>query len=70
MSPKHLSEFYMIEAEEAFLTSLDRLLDRVEALVKFAMYYIERHRRDDLRYLLEYNDYDLFDKIANSLFRR
>ena len=70
MSPKHLSEFYMIEAEEAFLTSLDRLLDRVETLVKFAMYYIERHCHDDLRYLHDYNGYDLFDRISKSSFRR
>ncbi|XP_058449832.1 probable asparagine--tRNA ligase, mitochondrial [Malaya genurostris] len=35
-SPIHLSEFYMLELEEAFLDSLEELSNRIESLVKSA----------------------------------
>ncbi|XP_055607226.1 probable asparagine--tRNA ligase, mitochondrial [Uranotaenia lowii] len=33
-SPIHLSEFYMLELEEAFMNSIDDLADRIESIIK------------------------------------
>lgn len=56
MSPRHLSEFLMLESEEAFLTHLPHLLDRVEVMIKFFIYYLETNCEKELNYLRKINN--------------
>lgn len=70
MSPKHLSEFYMLEAEECFLFRLDSLLDRVEALCKFLIFYIRNHCGQDLDYLLARSECPSLEQVSAHRFVR
>lgn len=69
-SPKHLSEFTMLEVEEAYLESLDELMDRVESFCKFIAYYLSTHCKDDLNVILNETKYEFFDKILNCKYKR
>lgn len=71
MSPKHLSEFLMLEVEEAFTFSLDSLLNRVESMCKFLAFYLERHCAQDLKYLRTENDeYSFGEAISSGTYAR
>ena len=71
MSPKHLSEFLMLEAEEAFIFSLDHLLDRVESMCKFFAFYLERNCHEEVQYLREQNgNYTFGEEISNGKYVR
>ena len=70
MSPKHLSEFYMLEVEECFIFDLKHLLDRVEALCKFLIFYIQTHCEYDWNHLLKHNNYDLVKQISDCRYIR
>ncbi|KAJ3043142.1 hypothetical protein HDV00_005758 [Rhizophlyctis rosea] len=56
ISTRHLAEFWMLEAEMAFITSTDQLLDFMEALVKHVAAYVRRHSREDLGFLGSFVD--------------
>ncbi|CAN8006784.1 unnamed protein product [Ixodes hexagonus] len=45
---RHLCEFYMVEAEEAFVDSLDALLNRTESLVKTSFSHIVNSSEQDV----------------------
>ena len=71
MSPKHLSEFLMLEVEEAFTFSLGALLSRVEAMCKFLAFYLERHCAEDLQYLrAENGEYGFGQAISSGTYAR
>ncbi|ORX95230.1 asparaginyl-tRNA synthetase [Basidiobolus meristosporus CBS 931.73] len=48
LTSRHLSEFWMLEAEIAFLDGLDELLDFTEACIRQTTKYIADHSSDDL----------------------
>ncbi|KAK7067705.1 hypothetical protein SK128_023428 [Halocaridina rubra] len=59
-SRRHLSEFWMVEAEEAFLkglTGFESLMNRVESLVKFSIQYLLDTQEEDLLYYWKQNDF-------------
>jgi aspartyl/asparaginyl-tRNA synthetase len=70
MQNKHLSEFTMFEAEEAFVESLDSLMDRVESICKFVTYYAAQHCKDDFKVIFDKTKSRDLDKIANSKYIR
>lgn len=71
MSPRHLSEFLMLEGEEAFLTHLPHLLDRVEVMIKFFFYYLETNCEQELSYLRRMNNnYDQWRPVSEKKFVR
>lgn len=73
LTPRHLSEFFMFEAEEANLTKLEPLLDRVETIIKFVAKYlaeVSQHKADS-QYLIErYGNASIYDKLAHSRYIR
>lgn len=54
----HLSEFYMIEAEEAFVNSIDDILRTMENLVKSLLSSAVSKCAGDIEYILNYNETD------------
>lgn len=60
----------MFEAEEAFIDSLDQIMDRVESICKFVSYYIRHNCEQDLSRVLKDTDYKYLDKISNSKYIR
>ena len=40
ISTRHLSEFYMIEAEVAFVNELEELLVLIEKMIKFSIRFV------------------------------
>lgn len=53
-SSRHLSEFYMIEAEKVFLSSeLEPLLNLVEDLYKYTVEGLLREREEDMTFYHE-----------------
>ncbi|CAG2100088.1 unnamed protein product [Medioppia subpectinata] len=70
LSRRHLSEFLMFESEEAFVESVDEVMDRVETICKFIAYYISNNCREDLKLIHKETNYKYFDKIANKRYVR
>jgi asparaginyl-tRNA synthetase len=52
LSRRHLSEFTMLEVEEAFTDELDVLMDRAEDLIRFIGQHVLEHFEKDLSFLL------------------
>lgn len=67
---KHLNEFIMFEVEEAFVESLDHLMNRVESVCKFLAYYSKNNCTDDLDVIMTKMNHKYFDKILNSKYFR
>ncbi|MDE7097398.1 MAG: asparagine--tRNA ligase, partial [Muribaculaceae bacterium] len=61
-TPRHLSEFWMIEPEMAFYEIEDNM-DLAEEFVKFCISYALEHCRDDIEFLAEHFDKDLIDRL-------
>ncbi|KAG0093283.1 Asparaginyl-tRNA synthetase [Podila epicladia] len=64
MTPRHLSEFWMLEAEIAFLDKLDHLLDFSEACLKETTRYLLETCADDIEFLSTWVDKGLKQRLT------
>ena len=61
-TPRHLSEFWIIEPEMAFYDITDNM-DLAEEFVKYCIGYALDHCRDDIEFLAEHFDKDLIERL-------
>ncbi len=61
-TPRHLSEFWMIEPEMAFYDITDNM-DLAEDFVKYCITYALDHCRDDIDFLAQMYDKDLVERL-------
>lgn len=61
-TPRHLSEFWMIEPEMAFYDITDNM-DLAEEFVKYCISYALDHCRDDIEFLAEHFDKELIKRL-------
>lgn len=61
-TPRHLSEFWMIEPEMAFYDITDNM-DLAEEFVKYCINYALEHCLDDIQFLQEMYDKDLVERL-------
>ncbi len=61
-TPRHLSEFWMIEPEMAFYDITDNM-DLAEEFVKYCIGYALDHCRDDIEFLSEHFDKGLIERL-------
>ena len=65
-TPRHLSEFWMIEPEIAFYDITDNM-DLAEEFVKYCIRYALDHCRDDIEFLAEHYDKGLVERLEGVL---
>ncbi len=61
-TPRHLSEFWMIEPEMAFYEIEDNM-DLAEEFIKYCIGYALENCRDDIEFLAEHFDKELIDRL-------
>ena len=61
-TPRHLSEFWMIEPEMAFYDITDNM-DLAEEFVKYCISYALEHCREDIEFLAEHFDKELIPRL-------
>ena len=61
-TPRHLSEFWMVEPEVAFYDIQDNM-DLAEAFIKYCVEYALNHCKDDLEFLQQMYDKDLIQRL-------
>ena len=61
-TPRHLSEFWMIEPEMAFYDITDNM-ELAEEFVKYCIQYALDHCRDDIEFLCEHFDKELISRL-------
>jgi asparaginyl-tRNA synthetase len=61
-TPRHLSEFWMIEPEMAFYEIEDNM-DLAEEFIKYCINYALEHCADDIAFLSEHFDKELVDRL-------
>ncbi len=61
-TPRHLSEFWMVEPEMAFYDIADNM-DLAEEFVKYCIRYALDHCRDDIEFLAEHFDKGLIERL-------
>jgi len=61
-TPRHLSEFWMIEPEMAFYDITDNM-DLAEEFIKYCISYALEHCKDDIDFLAKMYDEDLVDRL-------
>ena len=61
-TPRHLSEFWMIEPEMAFYEIEDNM-DLAEEFIKYCIGYALEHCKDDIDFLAEHFDKELIDRL-------
>ena len=61
-TPRHLSEFWMIEPEMAFYDINDNM-DLAEEFIKYCVRYALENCRDDIEFLAEHFDKELIDRL-------
>ncbi|MCM1451392.1 MAG: asparagine--tRNA ligase [Clostridium sp.] len=61
-TPRHLSEFWMIEPEMAFYDITDNM-DLAEEFIKYCIAYALEHCREDIEFLAEHYDKDLIKTL-------
>lgn len=61
-TPRHLSEFWMIEPEMAFYEIEDNM-DLAEEFIKYCINYALEHCKDDIEFLAEHFDKELIDRL-------
>lgn len=61
-TPRHLSEFWMIEPEMAFYEIEDNM-DLAEEFIKYCITYAMEHCADDIEFLAEHFDKELIDRL-------
>ncbi|KAF9156002.1 hypothetical protein BG015_007680 [Linnemannia schmuckeri] len=64
MTPRHLSEFWMLEAEIAFLDKLDHLLDFSEACLRETTRYLLETCSEDIEFLNTWIDKSLKQRLT------
>ncbi|KAG0198998.1 hypothetical protein BGX33_011945 [Mortierella sp. NVP41] len=64
MTPRHLSEFWMLEAEIAFLDRLDHLLDFSEACLRETTRYVLENCSEDIEFLNTWVDKSLKQRLT------
>ncbi|KAG0296127.1 hypothetical protein BGZ96_010162 [Linnemannia gamsii] len=64
MTPRHLSEFWMLEAEVAFLDKLDHLLDFSEACLRETTRYLLENCSEDIEFLNTWIDKSLKQRLT------
>jgi asparaginyl-tRNA synthetase len=62
-STRHLAEFWMLEAEMAFLTELEPLLDFIEQQIKYCINRVLKTNAEDLAFFNQFIDKDLLDTL-------
>jgi len=65
-TPRHLSEFWMIEPEVAFMDITENM-DLAEAFIKYCISYALETSRDDIEFLQQMYDKDLIARLENVL---
>ena len=71
-TPRHLSEFWMIEPEMAFYEIEDNM-DLAEEFIKYCVSYALEHCYDDIKFLNDHFDHELIDRlnfVVNNDFKR
>ena len=61
-TPRHLSEFWMIEPEMAFYDIADNM-DLAEEFIKYCISYALEHSREDIEFLAEHYDKELIKTL-------
>ncbi|MDE5842271.1 MAG: asparagine--tRNA ligase [Muribaculaceae bacterium] len=61
-TPRHLSEFWMIEPEMAFYEIADNM-DLAEEFIKYCITYALEHCKDDIEFLAEHFDKELPERL-------
>lgn len=61
-TPRHLSEFWMIEPEMAFYEIADNM-DLAEEFIKYCISYALEHCEDDIKFLNDHFDKELIDRL-------
>lgn len=61
-TPRHLSEFWMIEPEMAFYEIADNM-DLAEEFIKYCITYALEHCADDIKFLNDHFDKELIDRL-------
>lgn len=61
-TPRHLSEFWMIEPEMAFYEIEDNM-DLAEEFIKYCINYALEHCKDDIEFLAEHFDKNLIERL-------
>lgn len=61
-TPRHLSEFWMIEPEMAFYEIADNM-DLAEEFIKYCISYALEHCKDDIEFLAEHFDKELPERL-------
>ncbi|MCH5225924.1 MAG: asparagine--tRNA ligase [Muribaculaceae bacterium] len=61
-TPRHLSEFWMIEPEMAFYEIEDNM-DLAEEFIKYCVSYVLEHCYDDIKFLNDHFDHDLIERL-------
>ena len=61
-TPRHLSEFWMIEPEMAFYEIEDNM-DLAEEFIKYCVNYVLEHCYDDIKFLNDHFDPDLLERL-------
>ena len=61
-TPRHLSEFWMIEPEMAFYEIADNM-DLAEEFIKYCINYALEHCKDDIQFLNDHFDKELIDRL-------
>ena len=61
-TPRHLSEFWMIEPEMAFYEIEDNM-DLAEEFIKYCVKYALEHCYDDIKFLNDHFDHELLDRL-------
>ncbi|KAJ3336156.1 hypothetical protein HDU91_001871 [Kappamyces sp. JEL0680] len=62
-STRHLAEFWMLEAEMAFVGDLDVLLDFIEAQIQACIAHVLQHSRADLEFFEQHMEKGLVAKL-------
>ncbi len=63
-TPRHLSEFWMIEPEVAFI-EIEENMDLAEAFVKYCINYALENAKDDIDFLAQMYDPDLIARLQS-----
>lgn len=61
-TPRHLSEFWMIEPEMAFYEIADNM-DLAEEFIKYCISYALEHCKDDIQFLNDHFDKELIERL-------
>ncbi|KAG0740268.1 hypothetical protein G6F57_006549 [Rhizopus arrhizus] len=67
LTSRHLAEFWMLEAEAAFIDRLDPLLDLAEASVQDTTRYVMKRCQEDLQFFNQWVDKSLLEKLQKSV---